>query len=709
MRSTTLGDLSMSTRQPFIALALACFATLACAADPPAIVGRLDYLAGPVSFAPGDASSEWSAAVLNRPFTSGDRLWTDYGGRAEWHIGSTAIRLATRTSLDALNIDESRVQLSLATGSVNLRVRSVPPSGTFEIDTPQGAVILTEPGSYRIAVDAAGTATTVVVRAGRVDVLTPVERFSVGPNQRGVIVATDGPSYDISSVPPFDEFDRWCADRDRSEDNVAAAQYLPPGMTGYEDLDRYGSWQVVPEYGALWVPANVPADWAPYRYGHWVWISPWGWTWVDDAPWGFAPFHYGRWIWHGQHWAWAPGHVAARPVYAPALVAFIGGSGFTVSIQATSVPAVAWVPLGWREPFVPWYRATPAYVRDVNVPYVANINVTNINVANIRHANRAAPSGVTVVPREQFVAARRVEPLPVSQPALSAAPASSAAPVARPQSSSFAMSRAGGRPPTAAVTREVVGVHAPPIRTEATMPGDAGAASAFAAERRPVRVIGTQPPGSGAARARAGTELGEREGSGTRQRAQSATPAPPPAQPQVRAPALPSEAPARPAARSEPHRVALPVPSPNPGTGNAPAVSPPVGTAVPRAQSSASSERATRPQGSASAVPHVETTRPAQPPVPLQSPSQFVRPVPPATSSMPAPAAPHVAPGTPRQEGRIRREGPPERGHVEPPQTLPQQAAPQTPQQAPPQQAPHPERRSETAPSRGRGEREHGS
>ena len=85
------------------------------------------------------------------------------------------------------------------------------------------------------------------------------------------------------------------ATRDRAEDQSVSAQYVSRDMTGYEDLDRNGTWSDDPEYGHVWAPTNVASDWAPYRYGRWVWVEPYGWTWIDDAPWGFAPFHYGRW------------------------------------------------------------------------------------------------------------------------------------------------------------------------------------------------------------------------------------------------------------------------------------------------------------------------------------------------------------------------------------------------------------------------------
>ncbi len=119
------------------------------------------------------------------------------------------------------------------------------------------------------------------------------------------------------------------ATRDRSEDASVSARYVSREIPGYEDLDANGTWRSDPNYGEVWVPTvAVTAQWAPYHQGHWTWIAPWGWTWIDDAPWGFAPFHYGRWAYLGNAWAWVPGPVVvAQPVYAPALVAFVGGGG----------------------------------------------------------------------------------------------------------------------------------------------------------------------------------------------------------------------------------------------------------------------------------------------------------------------------------------------------------------------------------------------
>ena len=103
-------------------------------------------------------------------------------------------------------------------------------------------------------------------------------------------------------------------------------------------------------------------DWAPYQYGRWVWVSPWGWTWIDDAPWGYAPFHYGRWAHVRNRWCWVPGPRHVRAVYAPALVGWVGSRR-----RVGSIGSVSWFPLGPREVYVPAHRYSRHYVERVNV------------------------------------------------------------------------------------------------------------------------------------------------------------------------------------------------------------------------------------------------------------------------------------------------------------------------------------------------------
>ena len=380
--------------------------------DPPSRVARLNYAQGSVTFQPG-GEGDWVTAVPNRPLTSGDNLWTDQGARAELHVGSTAIRLAPQTSMTVLDLDDRTMQLRLSEGTLNLRVRHLDDGDLVEVDTPNLAFNLQRTGEYRIDVDSNGDTTIVNVLSGRGEVTGGGYSYSVVAGQSARFSGTDQLNYDIGQLPRSDDFDNWAFQRDHREDGSESANYVSPEMTGYEDLDDYGHWQYVGGYGTVWVPQNVASDWAPYRDGHWAYISPWGWTWVDDEPWGFAPFHYGRWAYAGSRWCWVPGPVAVRPVYAPALVAFVGGVGISIG----GGPGVGWFPLGPGEVYMPYYRGSRGYVERVNVTNtVVNVTrVTNVyNVynsnqrTNITYMNQRVNNGVTLVSRDTFVNARPV-------------------------------------------------------------------------------------------------------------------------------------------------------------------------------------------------------------------------------------------------------------------------------------------------------------
>ena len=377
--------------------------------DPPSRVGRLSYLGGSVSFRPGDAD-DWAAATVNYPLHGGDHLWTDADARAEITLGSTALRLAPYTAFGFLALDDHTTQVRLSQGSLSVRLRNLDDEDSFEIDTPNGAVSLLRPGSYRVDVDSTGDTATVTVRRGEAEITAAGSAFTVKRDQAAVVSGTDSPSYDIRDALPPNDWEEWCASRDRRWDDSRSARYVSRETIGYEDLDEHGDWRDTPDYGPVWVPHPVMAGWAPYRYGHWAWVEPWGWTWIDDASWGFAPFHYGRWVYWDGSWVWVPGHVVARPVYAPALVVFVGGRNWSLAITSGGVAGVAWFPLAPEEPYVPAYHVSNTYIRNVNVTNVnvTNINVTNINVTNINYRNRAAPGAVTVVSQQTFVQSRPV-------------------------------------------------------------------------------------------------------------------------------------------------------------------------------------------------------------------------------------------------------------------------------------------------------------
>ena len=382
--------------------------------DPPSRVGRLSFLSGSVSFRPGSVD-DWATATINYPLTTGDHLWTDADARAEVTIGSSAIRLASQSAFGFLALDDRTTQVRLSQGTLAVRLRHLGDDESFEIDTPNGAVSLLRPGSYRVDVDSSGDTTTVTVRHGEAEVTANGSAFSVHADDAAVVIGTDAPSYDIHAALRPDAWEDWCVARDRRWDEARSARYVSREVIGHEDLDDYGDWRETGPYGAVWVPRSMIVGWAPYRYGHWAWVDPWGWTWIDDAPWGFAPFHYGRWVYVDGGWGWVPGRVVARPVYAPALVAFVGGRNWSVAIGlggggGGGGGGVAWFPLGPEEPYVPGYHVSNTYIRNVNVTNVnvTNINVTNVNVTNISYRNRNAPGAVTVVTQQTFVESRPV-------------------------------------------------------------------------------------------------------------------------------------------------------------------------------------------------------------------------------------------------------------------------------------------------------------
>lgn len=370
--------------------------------DPPGRVGRLAELNGQVWIYATD-SNEWIGAVRNRPVTTGDRLSTEADGRAEVRIGSTVLRVAPNTELEVLRLDDDRVSVHLHSGSMSARLRTREAADEFTLRTDEGRFRTERVGQYRFDRDNGTSSATVV--SGEALYEADGTALPVQAGQRVEFWKERGvPQYSITS-PERDEFANWVASLDARDERSVSTRYVSPEMTGVEDLDRYGRWEPETEYGAVWIPRTVVAGWAPYRMGHWAWVSPWGWTWVDDAPWGFAPFHYGRWVWYRNAWCWAPGRYVARPVYAPALVAWVGGPNVSVSVRIGGAPTVGWFPLGPREVYVPGYRVSPRYVRNVNVTHVTNItNVTTIvnnpgrAMANTRYVNRGLPQAVTVVP-----------------------------------------------------------------------------------------------------------------------------------------------------------------------------------------------------------------------------------------------------------------------------------------------------------------------
>jgi hypothetical protein len=351
--------------------------------DPPSRVARLSYLDGSVSLQPG-GEGDWGSAAKNRPITIGDKLWSDKDSRAELQAGQASIHLGAMTALSFLNLDENITQTRLAEGSVNFRVRELREGDLYEVDTPNLAFTVKQAGAFRIDVSENGDGTRITVLRGEGEVTAGGKTYEIHAGERGEFNGTDdNVNYSVDKAAGPDGLDRWASDRDLKEDNSVSARYVSRDTPGYSDLDDNGTWSEQPEYGHVWYPNEVDPGWAPYSDGYWASVGPWGSTWIGYEPWGFAPYHYGRWAFIGSRWGWCPGPYYGRPFYGPAFVGFYGG-GFGGGFGFGFGGGIGWFPLGFGEPFRPWFRGGRGYVNNINI---RNTNIRNTNIINNNHFN----------------------------------------------------------------------------------------------------------------------------------------------------------------------------------------------------------------------------------------------------------------------------------------------------------------------------------
>ncbi len=382
-------------------------------ADPPGRIGRIAWLSGTVQLESAASGAAFSAP-LNQPLTSGDILSSDAGSRVEIQIGSKIIRLDENSVLELDRIDDEQVSVYLAKGRAIVELTTPEAIADFALATANGRFTASDTGVYRFDADTRSSVATAY--SGQL-------RFAGdgdGVDLRAGVATQfwdDGQTRFRLLAPINDEFSAWSSARQRRPSSGAYARYVSPEMTGAADLDAYGDWAPTPEYGTVWYPRNVAGDWVPYRSGNWTWVAPWGWSWVGHEPWGFAPFHYGRWVHHHGRWGWVPGERIARPVFAPALVAWIGTPGAGVALSVGSRPSVGWFPLAPREVYVPAYRSSADYVRRVNRSHVTRIDNLTLIVNNpqtvverMRYVHRQSPHAVTIVPGEVIVKHRSVAP-----------------------------------------------------------------------------------------------------------------------------------------------------------------------------------------------------------------------------------------------------------------------------------------------------------
>ncbi len=488
---------------------------------------RLSFADGQVSFwRPG--AQDWATAQVNTPLAPGDELYTASPGNVELQVGSRAfVRAWANTQLGLATQEPDFLQFKVTTGSAAFDLRTLKPGHAVEVDTPNAAFTIEHAGYYRV--DVTGQRTSFITRrAGRATV-TPAsgEAVVITPSEEVVIEGTSSPQFASYVAPPLDVWDRWNYARTDKLLDAVSARYVSPGTYGVSDLDPYGTWRVVPTYGSIWVPTAVQTGWVPYSTGAWTLDPYYGWTWVDTAPWGWAPYHYGRWVFVDGFWAWTPGPVVVRPVYAPALVAFFGGPSVRVGVTIGG-PLVSWVALGWGEPVVPWWGRAgfihepswrgwggPRVVNNTVINNTTVVNVQNINV----YRNASVQNAVVAVNENQFGRGPITSARETRVDAKSLQLTHTAPQVAATPASFVPTASRGIRPPEESLKRSVVATRpphslpVPPGGGERTMgpagvPTPASRIVSAPSQREAVQVPARPPVGqSGVERPRADRDL----------------------------------------------------------------------------------------------------------------------------------------------------------------------------------------------------------
>jgi hypothetical protein len=702
--------------------------------DPPARVGRLAFAQGTVSFHDAQEAN-WTPAAVNESLTTGDSIWTEPNARSEISVSGTRVRLDQSTQLDMLQIDDSTTRLQLDQGRLDIKTFTMDTAQPYEIVTPRGTVKLEAQGDYYIESGTTEDPTRLGVRSGAAQITgLNGQVLAVRAGEVGEITgdAQSPQLHTIQSAPP--PMPQYWAQRDQAI-SYAAPQYLSADVVGYEDMQAYGAWSNDPDYGQVWSPNSVPGGWQPYSTGQWAYSQPYGWTWVDEQPWGFAPYHYGRWAHRGDRWFWVPPERRERAVYAPALVAFVGGAELSIALGSNSTAPVGWFPLGPREAYVPPYTHDRAYYERINTDARVERAVMEDRwqraerheaiPANDPHERMVNRQFVKVMPAQAFVSSQRVEhaAIKVSADKLASAPvvAVSAPPAPAAQGNAAGAFHTGvtrfngvqqlAPPPAAQRTEQRRGAPGPKIAAHTAPPAPGGKIAPPPLEPR----RGPAPPAIQGERkddhpqAQQPNTAAPRPGEANR--AEPAKPAVP-AVPQANRPGEPN----RPgeANRAEPAKPAVPaVPQANRAEPPKPGQpTPPHQAEAPKPPAPAQPQQAQHPEPQRPAENHAAPPPPQQhaaepprapqaPQPPHQAEAPHVAPpqaqpqhVEPQHVQAPPPVQ-HAAPPAPPQPQHVQAPPPPQQHAAPPPQQAQAPHPPAPPQQA---QAPHPQAAPAPAP-----------
>lgn len=470
-------------------------------ADPPGRALRLSQISGNVSFL-ASGLDNWVDATLNRPLTIGDRLWIDSGGQANLQIPGATLCLGKETTFSILDLSDRVAQFQVTQGRLNLWVDKIDPNQDFEVDTPNLALTIKQPGFYRIDVDPDKNTTLVSVYEGQATAYGEQESYTIDSKQAFIFTGTDINNLQ-STDQSNDALDSVCLDYQQKLKSAVTTRYVSSDVIGYEDLYQNGEWTEDENYGYVWYP-DVSGDWAPYQNGSWVWIDPWGWTWIEDSPWGFAPFHYGRWAFADQHWFWVPDQIDATPVYAPALVAFLNFEGGDLG----------WFPLAPGEAYWPAYDVSQGYFLDVNSGLGLQpeqvVTIYNSGILAQNYSNFQNGWGLSEIPSQTFIQANPVRGTlrSVDRRTLNSRMLSRRA-AATPtiQSAQGSQKTTRSVPPTTSLTRSTLSKHNPvkPVTTNPAI--NANAPAAITPNIKPIAISTPKQAGSNAAQKAAPTTL----------------------------------------------------------------------------------------------------------------------------------------------------------------------------------------------------------
>ncbi|HEY4678623.1 MAG TPA: DUF6600 domain-containing protein [Candidatus Angelobacter sp.] len=282
--------------------------------DSQARIVRISYVEGDVRL---DNGHGYESATMNVPLTERDWLQTGSDGWAEVQLeDGSLIRLAPNTVIAFTQLARASSGATLTTvdldqGEAEFKVTKHD-DGEFNVTVKKSTIALTRSGSFRITSTNADPL-EVAVWKGEVGVNDTDNggEVAVKKNETFVLDPNDVARYALDKGVDSDDLDQWSTQRDEALSTYASSggRYIQsPYQYGASDLNYYGQYYDVPEYGNVWQPNNVGLGWDPFSNGYWSYSPGFGYTWVSSYPWGWMPYRYGRWVFvNGRGWCWAPG------------------------------------------------------------------------------------------------------------------------------------------------------------------------------------------------------------------------------------------------------------------------------------------------------------------------------------------------------------------------------------------------------------------